>query len=275
MAKLKIRGRISFIPGPWGLDVRGKQLPIRIIDIHPINRTRQTIWQGKTNNSGDFSGTTKDWRDMVTIPTPPIGTTTIPDPTDLLMLMIEVTIGNRRHEQPFPFISDNVLVPIILPFPPEFWKNNSATINDALITDTQKLSDELLRLLQNRQPKVTLKLYGNWANSAQPIVDIIRETPLKRVQRVFPLSTSGSIVITTLAGMTITLTAPAILATASLILAIGGAILLSGAAIFVILLGIAVIVAVLMGYATIKAEQKTQTNTDGSTENYTVVEFGL
>ena len=89
MAPLKIKGRISFMPGPWGFDVRGRQLPVRIIDIHPINRTRQTNWQGKTKINGDFGGTTKDWRDTVTISTPPMGTTTIPDPTDLPMLMIE------------------------------------------------------------------------------------------------------------------------------------------------------------------------------------------
>jgi hypothetical protein len=279
VAKLKIKGRVSYIPGPWGLNVRGKQLPVKIIDIHPVKATRQIIWEGKTNDNGDFSGTTKDWRDIVTVPSvvPGVPPTRMPDPTDLLWLVIQVKEGGKWHEYPFIFVADNIQAPTVLPFPPDGWNpnNDRATLNGADITDLQALSDVLFKAIQSRQPKITLKLYGNWASSAKPIVDRIREIPLKRFQRVFPNAKAGSITISIGTGITITLTAAAILASASLVLAIGAAILMSGAAIMVVLLGIAVIIALLMGYASIKAEQKTLTNPDGTTTNEVSVEFSL
>lgn len=279
MTQLKLKGRISYMPGPWGGDVRGKQLPVKIIDIHPIKGTRQTIWEGKTNNNGDFTGTTQDWRDVIAVPTliPGILPTKVPDPTDVLLLVIQVKEGGNWHEYPFAFITNNLQIRTFLPFPPSWWNanNDRATLNGASITDLQALSDALFRAIQSKQPRITLKLYGNWSNSAGPIVDRIRETPLKRAQRIFPNAQSGSLIIPIGGGVLITISAASIVAAATLVLAIGAAILLTGAAVMVVMLGVAVIIALLMGYASIEAKQEITTNPDGTTSNETTIELSL
>ncbi len=122
MAKLKFKGKLQYIPGPWGMSEPVKSARIKIIDKDP-GGTDDTILEVNTNSLGKFSGTSKEWQDRKQIrywsPLPLPGgwkTKTIPDPTDILLLEIDIKDGSNHFRGPLVFLGDNIEVPIVVPW---------------------------------------------------------------------------------------------------------------------------------------------------------------
>lgn len=271
MAKLKLKGKVTYPPGPWGTNKPVKGAKITITDIDAPGRTDDVIWEGATDDKGVFQGTSKEWQDRIKL-TPAIPATPIspavpatygPDPSDVLVLKINVVQGQNKVTAPFPFAGDNVQVPVFVTWGPP--SNSRGTVNGVEFTDFNQLIDKLIATVEKKDP-IDLRLYGDWATAVVPIVQLIKKSPLERVRQTFPSSKTGSIVIIP-GGITISTTALAALA--GLVLALGSLILLAGASTFLVCLGIAVILAVVNGYVNIEASQTTTTDSQGNPTNET------
>ncbi len=68
MAKLKLKGKVTYPPGPWGNNKPVKGAKIKITDIDAPGRTNDVIWEGTTENDGVFQGTSKEWQDRIHSP---------------------------------------------------------------------------------------------------------------------------------------------------------------------------------------------------------------
>jgi hypothetical protein len=286
MAKLKIRGRISYMPGPWGGSVSANGANIKLIDLHPIKGTKQTVWTGTTNAQGRFSGTTAEWHDqIILVPAQPPrrtpfgtipGTPAVrgPDPTDVLMLVIEITLDGRTYSYPFPFIGDNIEVPVILPFGPASYNANRdrATLNGAEFTNMQQVFAALMQRVEQKQP-IELKLYGAWADAVAPLVGVLRQTPLSRARTLFPQSRTGSLSLV-VGGVTLTISSSFLIGAATLVIALVPIIIAGGVVTFMACMGIVLILAVLNGYEDIGARQDSTTGADGSTTTETTISIG-
>ena len=167
MAKLQIKGRLQYIPGPWGMNEPVKSARIKIID-KDIGGADDTILVRDTNSLGKFSGTSRDWQDKRKIrywnPLPPPGrweTKTVPDLSDILMLEIDITDGSHHFRGPFVFLGDNVEVPIVVP-----WGKEIPTIpvnvkvNGAACTDGEDLQKKARAAFENGTSPVRIELRG-------------------------------------------------------------------------------------------------------------------
>jgi hypothetical protein len=275
MSKLKLKGRIMYPPGPWGATKPVAGAKIRITDIDLPGRTDDVIWQGKTDAAGAFAGTSTEWQDRVRLTpairatriTPAVPATYGPDPSDLMLLNIEIAEGEHKLKAPFVFAGNNVLVPMFVNWTPqvESW----GKLNGVEFRDFKKLIGKLVATIEKRQP-IELELNGEWADAVAPIVALIRKSPLQMVKQVFPASRAGSIEIV-VGGTVVVVSTPAIAAVATLVLALGTLVLLSGASAFLVALGIAVILAVANGYANVEASQSTTTDSNGVAVNATTI----
>lgn len=284
MSRLNIKGRVFYLPGPWGINKPVAGAQILITDIDLPGRGNDVIFSGKADSQGRFSGRSNDWQDQVnvrvwrpssTIPgvpvVPGIGpgrwvTTTQPDVTDIMTLTARIRADGQDITVPFPYAGDNVEVKLFVTWGPPP-KPAHGTINGLEFTDFQKLMDKLTATIETKEP-IALELYGDWSDAVTPLVELINTDPLELVKQYFPDSLHGSLIIA-VGGLFFTITAAELLAMAALVLAIGGMILLVGASVFLVALGIAVILAVLAGYCQIGAEQDTTTDSNGNPENRT------
>lgn len=122
MAQLRLKGIAQYAPGLWGVAVPASGVSIDIIDLDANPASNDTIWMGVTGGDGRFAGTSREWRDTVTIG---FGSNQrqVADATDVLALSARVTdnFAGRRREitLPFQFIRDDFLSPpLVLPWEP-------------------------------------------------------------------------------------------------------------------------------------------------------------
>lgn len=114
MGQVDVRGKILYMPGLWGAAVPANGVSISMID-RDAGNSNDTIWTGRTDANGMFSGRTNDWRDsrMVTV-----GTVQqrVYDATDVMALEAQVTeqVENSRYQLTVPFVP----APLGLPQPP-------------------------------------------------------------------------------------------------------------------------------------------------------------
>ena len=125
MAAVNVRGKILYMPGPWGMARPAAGVSFTIVD-RDLGNAEDTIFNGLCNASGDFAGTTSDWRDTrsVTVNTL-VGSysTDVADVSDVMALWLEVRqqIGNRSYSISLPYVPPlpGLPVPIlVLPWAP-------------------------------------------------------------------------------------------------------------------------------------------------------------
>ncbi|MEM7118265.1 MAG: hypothetical protein AAF614_37905 [Chloroflexota bacterium] len=275
MAKLKLKGRVVYPPGPWGANKPVANAKITIQDIDLPGQKNDTIFTATADANGRFSGTSAEWQDTKKVrywhinpgfpPTGRWATKTILDPTDIMTLTIKIEADGTEITGPYPFLGDNVEVllpvPWIPPQPPAWGRLNGTSFDD-----TQTLLDSLMTRIEAKGT-VELELFGGWAEEAQALVELINTSPLELAQNVFPGSQSGSITLALASGLTLTISASALMSMGALVLALGAFVLLTGAAVFVSALGIAVILAIVNGYCDISAGQHTSTDQNGNPTN--------
>ena len=256
MSKLKLRGRIQYPPGPWGAFRPVTDAKITITDLDLPGRHNDTIFSGVTDAKGCFRGISNEWQDTVRVRYWSGSRWTYrtqPDITDILTLMIKIEADGKEVTLPFPFPGDDIEVPLPVtwaPLMPSAW----GTVNGIRFTDFQKLMDQLIATVEEREP-IEIKLFGGWADAMTPLVDLIQKPPLELAQEIFPGSRPGSLILA--------------IGAFTLVVGIGGLILLAGAGVFLTAMGIAVIMAVSAGYCEIGATQSTTTDPDGQTINET------
>lgn len=260
MPKLKIKARLYYPPGPWGLKKPVQDAKVTIYDLDADGKDK--IFTDTSDQNGRIGGTSKEWQDKKRIrywhvspgfpPTAEWRHKTVPDLTDIMALTINVKADGKKMTVPFPFVGDNVEVPVIVTWPPPSEPQGHGRINGNSHTDFQSMIDATTAIIESGGP-LELTLYGSWSESVKPLVDIINTPPLELIKPLFPGTTAGSVVIA-VGAVTVTLTGAQI---AAIILAVGALILMSGAAVFVTALGIAVISAISNGYCDIEAGQDT------------------
>lgn len=279
MSKLKVRGRLTHIPGPWGAAVPGGGYGVKIIDLHPIRNTRQTIWTGTANAQGVFQGETEDWRDrVVLIPAQPArrlfpGGPTIPgapavhgpDPTDILMLLIEITAGGQTHQFPFPFIADNIEIPVILPFAPAGFVAvlNQATVNGATFTDPAAMQAAIVSIATGGASEIRIGLRGTFAAHAAPLIALLTQSPQQLRANSLSPAFGGPMMAAAVP--------PPVPPEVLIILAIAILVLAVGSSVVLVCLGVAVILALVLGYAEITAGCTPSVTFDGSANDCQIV----
>lgn len=108
MSTIQIRGRVQYMPGPWGSARPAAGVALTIVDEDRGN-AGDTIWTGTTDAQGHYSGTTREWRDSrtVTVATPQgRRSMQVADATDVMMLKATASQrqGTRMHSITVPFV---------------------------------------------------------------------------------------------------------------------------------------------------------------------------
>ncbi len=112
MATIDVRGKFVYMPGPWGLARPAAGVSLTIVD-RDAGNPDDTIFTGTTNSSGEFSGTTSNWRDTVSVSVnTPWGSASrdMPDLADVPVLWLEA-------RQPVGNLNRHVSLPCPLPLP--------------------------------------------------------------------------------------------------------------------------------------------------------------
>ena len=276
MSKLNIKGRLYYPPGPWGAFKPVPNARITITDIDTDGRNDR-IFTARTDDGGRFGGLSNEWQDKIRVRywqvdslVPPSGHwayRTQPDVTDLMILSVKIEADGQVITGPFPFAGDGVEVPLVVTWAPPPAKTAWGTVNGVEFNEFQELIDKFIMAVEARDP-IELKLYGDWADAVDPLVELLKKSPLELAQQVFPGSYEGSLVLL-IGGTFVTIGAAELGALALLALAIGGMILLTGAAVFVTALGVAVIFAIAAGYCEINTSQDTTYDNNGNPTNET------
>lgn len=167
MAKLRIKGRVQYIPGPWGMSEPVKSATIKIYD-KDIGSSDDLILKRDTNSLGKFHGQSKEWRDKKNIktwkPFPLPGrwvTRKISDPTDIMMLEIDIKEGNHHFRGPFIFLGNNVEVPIVVPWGKDLAPYlPTAKVNGQACTNGMNLEAKARAALESGMPTVRIEIRG-------------------------------------------------------------------------------------------------------------------
>ncbi len=115
--KPRFRGRVTYVPGPGGANQPVAGAKIRIWDDDVSGD--DTLVSTTANSAGRFNRrAAKDWQDTKTVRLPFGGRVTTPDPTDLpiFMMSIEDPATGQTMTGPFPYVSDAVEVPLVVPW---------------------------------------------------------------------------------------------------------------------------------------------------------------
>ncbi len=174
MAKLKIRCRLQYMPGPWGASDPVKGAIVRIIDKDPGGRD-DVIYSSTTNSLGRVRGTSSDWQDRKTVrywqPWPLPGrwrTKTGPDPADVMLLEIEIKLDGETFRAPFVFMGDDHEVPIVVPWTPSYYDSSivpptppaTTTVNGEACSGGFDLQKKTRAAMERGDAEVTIELRG-------------------------------------------------------------------------------------------------------------------
>jgi hypothetical protein len=258
MAKLKLKGKVQHIPGPWGAAVPVAGAAVTIIDIDAPGAHDDTIWTGTTNASGEFSGTSDEWQDTMTtrvwvstgfsgFPPQPTGyweTKKVPDPTDIMVLKVKVSHGGQSATLPFAFLGDNVLSPVVVPWgppqPPAVGK-----VNGQACASHQEVVTKIKAAVDAGVSPITIEVYGA---DLQPLL-VLGQSPAQLKTWVQQRVPGGAALFQPYAsGLTGTEIFWILLAVAVIIMAVG-------ASAFLVMCGVAIIYAIHQGYVDLSAEQ--------------------
>lgn len=164
MSKLKIKGKLQYIPGPWGLHEPVKGAKVKIIDKDP-GGVDDVILTRTTNSLGKFSGTSKDWQDTKRIRYwDPLSlswkTKTVPDPTDIMLLELDIKHGSNHFRGPFVFLGNNVEVPVVVPWGKSDFALTTYEVNGTPCTDGQDLQKKARAAFESGVSRVTITIRG-------------------------------------------------------------------------------------------------------------------
>lgn len=172
MSKLNVKAKVMYMPGPWGANEPVKGAAVKIIDVD-VGGKDDVILTKTTNSQGKLQGTSKDWQDPKRIrtwePLPLPGrwvTKTMPDPTDMMLLEIDIKEGCHHVRAPFVYLGPQVEVPIIVPWGKQSLGDvvsslvPSITVNKKKFTDPMAAQKEARKYFEASEPKVTIELQG-------------------------------------------------------------------------------------------------------------------
>lgn len=261
MAKLKLKGNVVHPAGFWGINRPVKGASVEIVDIDAPGRTNDVIWKGTTNASGAFQGESSEWKDTIILTpavpgtpfSPGIPAVTGSDPADVLMLQIIVSqstpAGQKQVTLPFAFLGDNVAgPPIVVTWAP---LDPVVKVNGAPCYSPNDVQSNVKSAIDTNASSISIDVYGPDANTLIPLT----QPPAQLKQWILQQR-----------GQVQGLVDPPSWAVGTFVILIGVAILCLaiGATAVLLAIGIAIILAVAMGYRTIKVEQKT----DAQGQNY-------
>jgi hypothetical protein len=287
MSQLQVKGNVFFGAGPWGPAMGIDSAQVELFEHDGASSKK--IWTGSTgaSNGGAFQGTTSEWQATMSVrvwvvddpgslvpPRPPTGhwsTSTVPDPTDTLLLSARVTKAPYgSFTVPFMYINNAVTSPPIVA-PPTWVPSVPAPLVLATVTTaagTQSYTDPFqlnlaLKAAADSGQPFTIEIHEPGARDA--FADILMRSRDQLVDYLAPqfrtlVPIPRTRLVSALTGAEI---AAIILAVAVLVLAVGAAIL-------TVMIGIAIIYAIAKGYKPIEIEMKTDT----SGSHYLHVKFG-
>jgi len=265
MGKIRAKGVVYYPPGPWGPNVPVIGANVKIVDKDAPGRGDDTIWTGTTGSNGGFDGQTQEWHDTVTTRVwvqdsilPPSGhweDRHIPDPTDVRALVATITKGSCSITLPFPYISDNAPpIPLVLancqPPPIVIGSVNGTNV---LINAQANVYELIKDLAEANTPEIKVRIYGPAATALEPITRPqaqLREWVLQH-QGIAP---NSLVLMPNPADWVIV---ACCICVAVVIIALAGPVAV-GAGIFLACLGVALVLAVHLGYANIVAKQCTR-----------------
>ena len=167
MSKLEIKGKLQYIPGPWGMNEPVKSASVKIIDKDP-GGVDDVILTRVTNSLGKFSGTSTDWQDKKSVrywdPLPFPGgwkSKTISDPNDMMLLEIDIKEGNEHFRGPFVFLGNNIEVPVVVPWgkvPPSI--PATIKVNGVACDDGQDLQKKARAAFESGTSKIKIEIRG-------------------------------------------------------------------------------------------------------------------
>lgn len=166
MAKLNIKGKLQYSPGPWGMSEPVKGAQVKIIDKDP-GGTDDLILTSNTNSLGKFYGTTAEWQDTKSIrfwqPLPMPGhwtTKKVPDPNDTLLLEIDIIEAGKHFRGPFVFFGDNIEVPVVVPWGKPDFSLATYEVNGQTCSDGIDLQRKTRAAFESGASSVTITIRG-------------------------------------------------------------------------------------------------------------------
>ena len=197
MGELNVRGSVLYGPGTWGLSapVAGAKVTLRQTSVG--SSEARPIWEGTTDNAGEFSGKTAEWRRTVKIRVGPFEKDG-PDPADVLALTVRVELSGQSAVMPFVYIADFVPSPPVV----VFWTPPNAVVariggrNCYTVADVARQCVELMRAPTAVEIEVPEQsILGDASNQRQQIESLIDwwMTALARVLKADQTKTSSTV----------------------------------------------------------------------------------
>ncbi|MCB9156329.1 MAG: hypothetical protein H6645_04345 [Caldilineaceae bacterium] len=174
MSRLDIKAKLQYPPGPWGMDKPVKGATVKIID-KDIGGGDDVILTRATNALGKFAGKSKEWQDTKQVkywvPLPFPGrwqTKRIPDPTDILLLEIDIEDGEQHGRLPFVPLGNNIEVPIVVPWIPPDTLTATIKVNGVACDDGFDLQKKARAAFESGTPTVKIEIRGPESLPFQP-----------------------------------------------------------------------------------------------------------
>ncbi len=258
-SKPNFKGQITYLPGPWGLmpvtdarvriydkDISGEDL---LIDV-------------KTDGQGRFSAkATREWRDEVSVRLPLGGHRTILDVTDIPVFVAKIDDPATQKDitLPFAYLGDAVSTPLAVPWsPPREVAEAVILINDKWVatSDSPAAVWESIKDLVEARERVTLRFAGVLRLMYDSLLSADYPAVRGRLCKLLNLDQDSTVLAVNPAAET--LLAIAVILGVILI----GAPVAIGAGTFGVCCGLAVMLAVHMGY-TVSVEDAQTVETAG------------
>ena len=252
MPTINVKGKVVYSPSLNGINQPVAGAKVKLYDFD-IGNSNDLILTKTTNNQGQFSGTTANWQDKVTVPTwePPspqypfgrMVNKRIDDPLDKMVLTMDISENDNSVHLPFVYLGPNTEHLLVVPWGPE----SIGSVNGVDCESFEQLFIKVKAAVDSQVPEITIKVKGPEGLSLQHLLK--PSTELKAwikdilgvdVDTLMPQNT-GSVTAQAFGAAEITV----------LMAGIAGIILASGLATSAVILALAALYAVHMGYLNI------------------------
>lgn len=166
MSKIYIKGKVVYPPTLSGVEevVKGARVRFRDLD---VGNASDTILTKHTDDQGKFSGRSAEWKDTITTKVwqppsvnHPFGrwvNKKIKDPTDVMLLTVEIKDGSNTLTVPFVYLGASVEHKLIVT-----WAGNNAvgSVNGHEVSSYDDLFQRVKTAVDSGTPNVNIKVYG-------------------------------------------------------------------------------------------------------------------
>lgn len=165
MPTINVKGKVVYSPSLNGINQPVAGAKVKLYDFD-VGNSNDLILNKTTNNQGRFSGTTANWQDKVTVPTwePPspqypfgrMVNKRIDDPLDKMVLTLDISEDGNSVHLPFVYLGPNIEHLLVVP-----WGSPSiGSVNGVDCESFEQLFIKVKAAVDSQVSEITIKVKG-------------------------------------------------------------------------------------------------------------------